>query len=639
MSASPDNLREMPLQIENRAVRTEDSRTARARILAVDDTQTNLLVLKRMLTIRGYDIRLAASGEEALVSLSDAIPDLILLDIRMPVMDGFAVCRCLKESSRYADIPIIFISALDDIEDKIQAFAVGGSDYITKPFQFEEVAARVELHLKLNRMQRQLEIQRHGLETVVADLRSSRIAVEESETRFRTLVTAVPDIFFRLDREGRFLDYKARQEDLLLPPQTFLNKKFQEVLPPVIANMLENAVGMLTPENRMVTIEYSLEMPDRGECRYECRISLSNLDQVMVVIRDISEQYQLWERIQRGQKEWQSTFNSVSDMILMVNADGQIQRCNQACEHHLHLPLEKIAGSYLADLIPELKELDGQKNYISNIHIPGTPAIFELSASPYLLEQFLGTRVIILKDVTSQKVMEENLVTAQKMASLGTLAAGVAHEINTPLQVITGIADGLILRGEQNTLDDVRFRRGMEMISQNGWRMAEIIRSLLTYARSTKETMEAQNLNKIIHDALMLAKYKKNDWKDIKIHLILDDHLPDLVCDASQMTQALLNLISNSTDAMPDGGELFIRTYVQTGNRQIVLEVEDTGTGISPQILPRIFDPFFTTKEVGQGTGLGLSIVMGIIRAHNGEIKVDSHPGLGTKMVLVFPQK
>ena len=244
----------------------------------------------------------------------------------------------------------------------------------------------------------------------------------------------------------------------------------------------------------------------------------------------------------------------------------------------------------------------------------------------------------ISMDISGRKQMEKAMLEAQKLAALGTLAAGVAHEINSPLQVITGLSERYLRQLKKDSADDDSKVADFEMINRNAWRIADIVRSLLTFARASPDSSEQNNLNEIIIDTLLLIEHKLKSWANVNIEYDLDQDIPDMLCNRNSITQVLINLLTNAADAMPEGGTIDIRTRLDRAARIIELKVKDSGMGIPDEVLSRIFDPFFTTKPVGKGTGLGLSIVMGIIQAHNGELAVESDQGKGTTFIIHFPE-
>jgi PAS domain S-box-containing protein len=250
------------------------------------------------------------------------------------------------------------------------------------------------------------------------------------------------------------------------------------------------------------------------------------------------------------------------------------------------------------------------------------------------------SRVLVcVIDLTGSKKMHSQMMEAQKLADVGTLAAGVAHEINSPLQVITGISDSILLHLDQAFTEPQPLQRQLEIIKRNAWRCAEIVRALLTYSRPSAAQTMPNDFNGLIRDGLLLVEHQLQSWSNITVVVDLADNLPLLVCDRNQITQVLINLLTNARDAMPDGGEIVLRTCYDPETNRLCLQVSDNGLGIPDSARSKIFDPFFTTKPIGKGTGLGLSIVAGIVQAHRGTIDVQSQVGRGATFSLYFPTR
>jgi len=187
-----------------------------------------------------------------------------------------------------------------------------------------------------------------------------------------------------------------------------------------------------------------------------------------------------------------------------------------------------------------------------------------------------------------------------------------------------------------NKADPETLKVYLPIISRAAWHATRIVQALRTYSRGSAPELAAQNVTEVVQDALLLMGYQLKKWSDIKLETELDADLPDVICDRNQIAQALINLLSNAKDAMPQGGTISLRT--RRGPQGVVIEVADQGMGIAPENVSKIFDPFFTTKPIGEGSGLGLSIVSGILRAHNGTIEVHSDGlGRGTAFTLTLP--
>jgi len=239
-------------------------------------------------------------------------------------------------------------------------------------------------------------------------------------------------------------------------------------------------------------------------------------------------------------------------------------------------------------------------------------------------------RLIIFDDITERDQLERKLVQADKLSSIGLLAAGVAHEVNTPLAVISTYAQMLA----KQVSGDEQKSRLLDKIAKQTFRASEIVNSLLNFSRTSPTTFDELDLNRVIQESLVLIQHQL-EKAGIKVQLELDPRLPSIKGNFGKLQQVFLNLFLNARDAMGAGGTLTVRTRLSEETADI--EVIDTGHGIQPENLSRIFDPFFTTKAVRKGTGLGLSVTYGIVREHNGVIEVDSQPGEGTRFRLEFP--
>ncbi|OGR13241.1 MAG: hypothetical protein A2341_15335 [Deltaproteobacteria bacterium RIFOXYB12_FULL_58_9] len=225
---------------------------------------------------------------------------------------------------------------------------------------------------------------------------------------------------------------------------------------------------------------------------------------------------------------------------------------------------------------------------------------------------------------------QEQSIQTQKMAGIGQLAAGVAHEINNPLGVILGFAQGM----ERRVPEGDPLRLPVSSIAREAIRCKNLVQELLTFSRTTKKATEPVDLNTVVRSVAGLLESRAKT-QGIRVLQELADGLPVIIANNTQVQQVLVNLANNAMDAMPAEGLLTLRTH-QDGHRAVIMEVVDTGTGIPEEIRSRVFDPFFTTKEVGKGTGLGLSLIHEIVFQHGGSIDVQSEVGKGTTMCVRF---
>lgn len=310
--------------------------------------------------------------------------------------------------------------------------------------------------------------------------------------------------------------------------------------------------------------------------------------------------------------------------------------------------LEKIFSKKELDVKDmSLREVLGDKNFsalfppdtqqgfrlLSEITLDmpeGGKKIFDITKTPLLDNQMTpyGT-VIVFEDITEKITMQQQLLTSEKLASIGLLSAGVAHEINTPL---TGISSYVQIL--QKKLTDSVHSQVLEKIEAQTERVARIVKNLLNFARNPSEaSFHKVDLTEILKEIISLIDYK---LKNMNIELELNVHsLKPIWAQGERIQQVFINIILNAMDAMPDGGVLKIE--LSQSDNQAAVAIEDTGTGIKSQHLPHIFDPFFTTKGIGKGTGLGLSISYAIIKEHEGRITVESESGKGSRFVIFIP--
>jgi len=243
-------------------------------------------------------------------------------------------------------------------------------------------------------------------------------------------------------------------------------------------------------------------------------------------------------------------------------------------------------------------------------------------------------RLIIMDDITERVDLEAQLSQADKLSSIGLLAAGVAHEVNTPLAVISSYAQML----QKQLQGDAQKSGLMEKITRQTFRASEIVNNLLNFSRTSGTEFTEVSLNKVISDTLALLEHQFRVSK-VRVEDDLYQDLPTIQGNSGRLQQVFLNLFLNAKDAMPEGGTLRVST---SNGESVSVRVADTGTGIAQEHIQRIYDPFFTTKTTPQqgqnrGTGLGLSVTYGIIQEHAGKIRVESRPGQGTTFHLDFP--
>ena len=305
--------------------------TATGTILIVDDVQENLMLLSRILAKDGYLVETIDNGADAISKVQSTPPDIILLDINMPSVDGYEVCTRLKEDEHTRHIPIIFISALDNIDYKVKAFQAGGVDYIPKPFEIEEVRARVQTHLAIQRLRLQLEGLNQELARRVAELTQSQALLGERERKLSAFVRALPNLSFVLNEEGRFLEILANEPSLLFArPEHLRDRLLSDFVPPAAATVMMGALRLATETGKTQVVEYQARVVGGGEHWFEGRFAMMENDgsggsKIILTATEISERRKLYQEVQRlaNQDPLTSCFNRRHFMTL---AAQELQR-------------------------------------------------------------------------------------------------------------------------------------------------------------------------------------------------------------------------------------------------------------------------------------------------------------------------
>src|SRR5215471_3458856 len=359
-----------------------------------------------------------------------------------------------------------------------------------------------------------------------------------------------------------------------------------------------------------------------------------------LLYRSLARKADEYERL----KEYsENIVESINVGIVAVDLEDRVESWNSRIEQLTGVTREDAAGKPLHEILPadlcgeigEMRaEISVRSIYKYVLHRDGSPndATLNIALAPLVTRESARIgRLIIFDDVTDRAELERRLVQADKLSSIGLLAAGVAHEVNTPLAVISTYAQMLA----KQVADDDQKSKLLEKIAKQTFRASEIVNSLLNFSRtSTSETTEVQ-LNRVIQETLSLLEHQMQK-AGLEVRSAFDATAPTIVGNPGKLQQVFLNLFINARDAMTAGGVLEVQTsHEEDGGVRI--DVIDSGHGIDPEHIHRIYDPFFTTKGARKGTGLGLSVTYGIIQEHGGAIKVFSRPGEGARFHLEFP--
>lgn len=362
------------------------------------------------------------------------------------------------------------------------------------------------------------------------------------------------------------------------------------------------------------------------------------------ISQDITERKQAEEEIKKAAEEWRTTFDSITDLVSIHSRDFKLVRVNKAFAERLKKTPEELIGRKCYEVIhgtdkpvpwcPHLKALETKGTATADINEHYLGMYIEVTASPILNKQGeVSASIHVIRDVTERKRMEEQLILTDRLASIGELVSGIAHELNNPLTSVIGFSELILER--QNLPADIS--EDLKTINKEAQRTAGIVRNLLTFARKHAPVKQMVDINSIVESVLSLRAYEHRiNNIQVNTHLAVD--LPQVVADGFQLQQVFMNIVTNAEYFMIETHGRGTLTVITEHVGGIVrISVADDGCGIAPNNLRNIFDPFFTTKEVGKGTGLGLSICHGIMTGLGGRIYAESELGKGATFIVELP--
>ena len=358
-------------------------------------------------------------------------------------------------------------------------------------------------------------------------------------------------------------------------------------------------------------------------------------------------------KLEEKRKENQALLDGITDLMIVMSEDLVVQRVNHVFSEwypgvdpvgmHCHMILRNESGR--CPDCPAVKALD-RNEVVKDLviyKVNGRYRQYEIIASPLKTDPAGERQVLVFKrDVTLEKEYQVQFRQAEKMATVGTLAAGVAHEINNPLTAIDGFAQGLKrrlgkIRGRIDPALEQEFAEYTATIINECGRCRDIVQTLLTFSRPKAASLSPVDLNACVSDTLFILKHHFKRQPEVVIRTELAGSLPLIRGDESQLKQVMINLLTNAFDAVEGKGSIRISTAAGEDDT-VRLEIRDSGCGIPLEDQDKLFEPFFTTKPVGTGVGIGLSTCYAIVKSHNGDISVRSRPGNGAAFTVTLPE-
>ncbi len=552
---------------------------ANERILVVDDEEVIRDILRKSIEFWGYSCDIARDGREALQKINSKIfYNLLLTDLKMPNLGGMEVLKEIKKINPY--IEVIILTGHPTVDSAVEALKIGASDYLVKPFELEDLRLTVGKCLQ----RQKFNIQHIELSELMSLFEVSRTI--SATVGFDSLLSKIIDSALEVT--------KAKNGSLLL-----LDEK---------TNLLKIKVARGLSEEVINSTGLATGQGVSGKVIQEKKPIVGNIEEFAGLHKDINLHYE-------SKSSSEPTFVSIplesqSRILGVINVS------------------DKVSGeSFTERELTLLSILAGQ----AAVAIENAKLYTELQGKIADLKETL--------DILNQTQVQ--LIQSEKLAALGRFSSGLAHEVKNPLAIILG---GIEFLENRLVNADEESRTALLKMKESTLRANNILLNLLKFARPSELKVEKIKPEDLINDTVNLFKYRA-PVRGITINSQYPDNGLPVEVDKNQIQQVLFNLLSNATDAMPEGGQINISGYKSRRPEEflkdnipaLVLEIGDTGEGISQENLKRIFEPFFTTKRDKKGTGLGLSMSKKIIDNHKGKILVDSELGKGTTIRIVLP--
>ncbi len=596
-------------------------------ILIVDDIPENLRLLSKILTKYGYQVKRAINGLLALKVVHSTPPELILLDIKMPQMNGYEVCRELKASEQTREIPVIFLSVLNDVLDKVKAFDVGGADYITKPFHEQEVLARIEHQLTIRRQKRHLQKE-------ICDRQQAETALRRSEAKLLAAQRVAHFGNWEFDlltqqftwSEELFCIFgldSSQPEPSYIEYLQLIHPDDRELMEQTLTHGLSLTECPFNPTSKSCELDFRIVRPD-GSIRYiEAKgepilNEWGQLRKFFGVAQDITQRKHIEEALRQSEvrerekaTQLELTLNELKrtqSQLVQSEKMSSLGQMVAGVAHEINNPISFIYGN-----------LDPASKYFQDlIHLI------------HLYQETFPNSTSEIQELTEE--IDLNFLISDWQKLIHSMEVGAE-------------------------------------------RIKEIISSLRNFSRQSESALKPVDIHEGIDNTLLILQHRLRAVGNHSSIEVIKEYgqLPLVTCYASELNQVFMNLLSNAIDALvtpfaKDGAsELMVnrkwsmdsneeksitpkiwistatvdREFINTTQKiseKVVIRIADNGLGISEQVIHRIFEPFFTTKPVGSGTGLGLSISYQIVvEKHHGQLSCVSVEGEGTEFIVEIP--
>jgi len=662
-----------------------------ATLLIVDDDHAARERLREIFETAKYRVVTANEAASALRVLRGVRCDLVALDLEMPGVDGLALCKLLRAQPTTSKLPIIALSESDDEARKVQAFTAGADDYITKPSTPGELLSRVSLHVRTSQREWALIGSNRELR-FLSDIGRGLLRALEPEQLVRRVAGATYDAldaslcaaYVTVGRDSHAVcvfDREGSADD-----QTVLDLEALEIW---LRSAASASSLMITEQPEFLlsddvhTVEYVSPFRFAGKAkgalivafdlREQCgeteRRLMDAAAQQTSLAAHICSLYQaardtslsLAREVERrtAESEAQKRFieaivDSLPLSLYAIDREYRVVAWNRNRElGELGIPRGSVLGKNVFDVLTRQPRAMLEQEFARVFESGEIERIEQETPSPkgdirhWVISKIpmwadmtgqVSHVITVGEDVTDQVEANRAVARAEKLAAVGRLAAGVVHEINNPLATISACAESLEARVNEGAFDGSAavddLREYLGLIRSEAFRCKSITMGLLDFSRTRTSQHVTIDLADVIRSAARLLSHQKRG-PELEFKLDIAPDLSLVSGDPGQLQQAVIALAANAFDAMGETGTLSINAHNDNG--KVVVEVSDTGVGISPENLAKIFEPFFTTKEIGRGTGLGLAVCYGILTEHGGTLDVQSTVGTGTTFTITLP--
>ncbi|MGO9118273.1 MAG: PAS domain S-box protein [Desulfomonilaceae bacterium] len=622
-----------------------------AKVLVVDDEESIRNMMRMTLELDGHQILLAEDGPTALKLFEKESPDVVFLDVRLPSMDGIEVLTRIKALD--PDSEVIIVTGHGDMQMAVECLRREASNFLTKPLGEELLSISLKRSLEKVALKKKLKQYTTNLETLV---REANVELEQAYEFRENLIENSPDAIVSVRRNGSIVIFNSAAEKMTgySKSEALGKMNIVDLYRPGEARLVMKDLRSKKFGGPGILQKREMVLLDNQANQIPVYLSAAILYQggqeagSVGIFTDLREMKKLEKKLLRTLQLRDNLIENSPSATIYVRKGGEIAIFNTAAERLTGYRKEDVVGSMN---IRSLYNPGEAEQIMKEMRSPeyGGPGIRQrremvildkdkneipvglYGALLYEDGKEVGS-VGIITDQRERKALERQLLRSEKLASLGKLAAGIAHEINQPLTGVLTFAH-LLKRKFQN---DEPTRKDLEVIVRETTRIRGIVQGVLDFARETHMQKEPRRIEQVLDQTLEIIIHQQKFF-GINLNKEYDDSVPEVVIDSNLMEQVFMNIILNAVDSMKGSGSLTVKT--RKAYSWVEVDFIDSGYGIPEQIVDKIFDPFFTTKDSTEGTGMGLGLAVsyGIVKNHNGDIAVTSRPGLGTTFTVRLP--